>query len=245
MSLATSSIATQSPPSSSGPVPVFDEQSLPRLDAYAVLEWTRLTFGDDVILTSSFGAESALMLHLVSEVIPNVRVVFIDTGYLFPETYRFARELANRFRIDLRTYRPQISTAALEAEYGKLWEGDAEDLKLYAQITKVEPMDRALKELRPKAWIAGLRADQTQFRAGLQKVDTSASITKISPILDWTRQDIARYMKQHALPFHPLVEQGYRSIGDHHSTFPVGADANPRDGRRLGHGTECGIHLMK
>lgn len=210
-----------------------------------LLHWTRDTFGNEVVLTSSFGAESALMLHLVSQVMPGLRVVFIDTGYLFPETYRFAEELRERFSIDLRVYAPQMTAARQEALYGKRWEGNKEELQAYHQLNKVEPMDRALRELAPNAWIAGLRRHQTAFRQSLAPVELHRGVYKVHPILNWSEDDVARYMREHELPYHPLYRRGYRSIGDEHSTFPTLEGEDPRAGRNLGEHKECGIHLPR
>lgn len=210
-----------------------------------VLEWTHHTFGEDIVLTSSFGAESALMLHLVSQVVPRVRVVFLDTGYLFPETYQFAEELTHRFQLDVRVYAPAVSAARQEALYGKLWEGNQEDLERYQQLNKVEPMDRAIRELAPGAWIAGLRGKQTSFRAGLRKVELSDGVYKVHPILGFSEEDVHHYMRANDLPYHPLYRRGYRSIGDVHSTTPTREGEDPRAGRRLGAHSECGIHLPR
>lgn len=211
----------------------------------AVLAWAVASFGRDLILTSSFGAESALMLHLVSRAIPNVRVVFLDTGYLPPETYRFAEELRKRFEIDLRVYSPLVTSARQEALYGRLWEGDEQDLERYQRMNKIEPMDRALRELGPRAWLAGLRRSQTRFRAGLRTVELQDGIYKVHPILSWNDEQVREYMRAHDLPYHPLYGHGYRSIGDAHSTFATHDEESPRAGRRLGVHSECGIHLPR
>ncbi len=208
----------------------------------AVLAWAKDTFGDRLILTSSFGAESAMMLHLASQVVPHAPVVFLDTGYLFSETYRFAEQLTERFGLDLRVYSPRMTAARQEALYGKLWE---EDLEKYMQLNKIEPMDRALRELQPRAWIAGLRGNQNEFRAGLRKVELQDDIVKVHPILGWNEEDLYHYMRKNDLPFHPLYRRGYRSIGDIHSTTPTLEGEDPRAGRRLGVHSECGIHLPR
>ena len=229
--------------------PLLDLEAVNRELAEAspeeVLEWTQRAFGNELILTSSFGAESALMLHLAHRVTPRVRVVFLDTGYLFPETYQFAEELRRRFDLDLRVYAPAVSAARQEALYGKLWEGDQADLERYQQLNKVEPMDRALRELAPLAWIAGLRKNQTSFRSGLRRVELKDGIYKVHPILNFDEEDVHRYLRSNDLPYHPLYRRGYRSIGDVHSTTPTREDEDPRAGRRLGVHSECGIHLPR
>jgi len=211
--------------------------------AEQVIRWAHDRFGDGLVMTSSFGAQSAVMLHLVTAVVPGVPVVFIDTGYLFPETYRFAHELAQRLDLNLRVYAPSMTPAHLEAIHGNLWEKGASELELYGRLTKVEPMQRALRELEVDAWLAGLRADQTDHRAGLRRVDEQDGIVKVHPILNWTRRDVGRYMAEHGLPYHPLVEKGYLSIGDVHTTRPVSESETERGGRFGGLRQECGIHL--
>lgn len=214
-------------------------------NASEVLRWTRDTFGDSVILSSSFGAESALMLHLVKQWIPRVRVVFIDTGYLFPETYRFAEELTQRFELDVRAYGPLMTPARQEALFGKRYEGDKEEVEAYLQMNKVEPMNRALQELKPRAWLAGLRRHQTAFRKGLNPVEISDGVYKVHPILNWSEEDVVQYMRGNDLPYHPLYKRGYRSIGDEHSTFPTLEGEDARAGRNLGEHKECGLHLPR
>ena len=239
------------------PLKLVDFEERPHLDldavnaeleaasAEEVLEWARNTFGDDLVLTSSFGSDSVVMLHLVHRVVPRVRVILLDTGYLFPETYRFAEELTKRFDLDLRVYAPQMTAARQEALYGKLWEGGERDLENYQRINKIEPMDRALRELAPRGWIAGLRSGQTAFRAGLKKIELQGNVIKVHPILGWTSEDVHHYMRANDLPYHPLRKRGYRSIGDVHSTAPTRDDEGARAGRRLGAHSECGIHLPR
>jgi phosphoadenosine phosphosulfate reductase len=218
---------------------------LSQASAEDVLEWTHNTFGEELVLTSSFGADSAVMLHLAHRIVPKVRVVFLDTGYLFPETYQFAEELTKRFDLDVRVYSPAITAARQEALYGKLWEGGAGDLERYQRINKIEPMDRALSELAPLAWIAGLRSRQTSFRAGLKKIELQGNVYKVHPILDWSDEAVHHYLRANDLPYHPLRKRGYRSIGDVHSTQPTAEDEDARSGRRLGAHLECGIHLPR
>lgn len=213
--------------------------------AEAVLEWAREQFGDGLVMSSSFGAESAVMLHLANKVIPDIPVIFVDTGYLFPETYQFAEELARRLKLDLRVYSPRLTAARQEALYGQLWLGTEQDLARYNEMNKVEPMDRALRELGARAWVAGLRGNQNAFRASLRPVELQGGTYKVHPILGWDREKIHHYLRANDLPYHPLYRRGYRSIGDVHSTQPVDEGEDARAGRRLGVHSECGLHLPR
>ncbi|MEM9069072.1 MAG: phosphoadenylyl-sulfate reductase [Myxococcota bacterium] len=213
------------------------------VDAETLIGWAAETFGDGLVLSSSFGAHSAVMLHLVSRVAPQTPVIFVDTGYLFPETYRFAAELERRFGLNLKVYGPTMTPARQEALYGQLWEQGDEGVQEYLKRNKVEPMERALRELGTTGWMAGLRARQTEHRAQLRRIDVQNGRVKIHPILKWSMEDVEAYLDEHELPYHPLYADGFRSIGDVHSTLPTTADMDPRDGRILGKKRECGIHL--
>ena len=211
--------------------------------AEELIAWAHERHGNRLVASTSFGATSAVMLHLIHQVAPRTPIICIDTGYLFEETYRFAEDLTHRFDLDVRFYGAKLSAARQEALYGKLWEQGEEGVQRYLQINKVEPMQRALDELGAHAWMAGLRAEQTEHRAGLRRIERQDGRIKIHPILHWSSEDVDRYVAKHELPVHPLVQQGYRSIGDHHSTIPTTSDMDPRDGRILGEKRECGLHL--
>jgi phosphoadenosine phosphosulfate reductase len=182
------------------------------------------------------------MLHLATRIAPDIPVVFIDTGYLFPETYLFADQLTKRLKINLKVYRAVESPAWTEARHGKLWEKGAEGIAAYNQIAKVEPMQRALSELGAKAWIAGLRRVQSGSREQLPVVGVQDGRVKILPIVDWTDRDVHRYLTENDLPYHPLWDQGYVSIGDVHTTRPLTADMTAEQTRFFGIKRECGIH---
>ncbi|MEL6130863.1 MAG: phosphoadenylyl-sulfate reductase, partial [Cyanobacteria bacterium J06628_4] len=134
-------------------------QTLGGMDAAEFVAWSADTFGDALVMSTSFGIQSAVMLHLVTQVTPNIPVIWVDTGYLPAETYRFAEQLTQQLNLNLKVYQSPISPARMEALHGRLWDQDnVEALNRYDQIRKVEPMQRALKELGAKAWLAGLRA---------------------------------------------------------------------------------------
>lgn len=201
--------------------------------------------GDGLVMSTSFGIHSAALLHLAKQVLPEIRVIWVDTGYLPEETYRFATELEERLDLDLYVASARLSPARMEAVYGRLWErGDVESLDLYDRIRKVEPMRQALDDLGATAWIAGLRSDQTAHRRTLPVVGEQWDRTKYLPILDWTSRDVHRYLVAHDLPYHPLFYQGFATVGDWHSSRALAdGDASERDTRFLGLKQECGIHL--
>ena len=208
------------------------------------VRWALEEFRGHAVLSSSFGVQAAVMLHLVAQIDPKLPVVFIDTGYLFPETYRFAADLAERLGLDLRIYAPAMTAARQEALHGKLWEQGVEGLEKYGRINKVEPMNRALRELGARAWITGLRRGHSSSREELPVVKRQNRILKIHPIIDWTDRQVGEYLAAHALPYHPLWEQGYVSVGDTHSTSRWADGMKPEDTRFGGIKRECGLHEL-
>jgi phosphoadenosine phosphosulfate reductase len=220
-------------------------QAVVQFSASELVDWGARTFGEGLVLSTSFGIQSAVMLHLVTAVIPNIAVVWIDTGYLPSETYTFAEELTQRLNLNLKVYQSPLSPARMEALYGRLWEqADVESLNRYDQIRKVEPMQRALKELGARAWLSGLRRDQTRFRKTLDPVTFDRNLYKIHPILGWSSKDVYDYLIAHDLPYHPFFEKGYVTVGDWHSSRPLTAsDESERDTRFQGLKQECGLHL--
>jgi phosphoadenosine phosphosulfate reductase len=222
-------------------LPVESER-LEKLSAEERVRWAAEVFGDRLILSTSFGIQSAVMLHLVTEVVPQIPVVFVDTGYLFPETYRFADELTNRLKLNLKVYNPQQTAARQEALNGRLWEQGREGLEKYNFINKVEPMNRAMQELGATAWLAGLRRVQSSTRGQLDILQLQKRTYKIHPILDWSERDIYQYLTKNNLPYHPLWDKGYVSVGDAHSSAPLTAGQTAEETRFNGLKRECGLH---
>jgi phosphoadenosine phosphosulfate reductase len=213
--------------------------------ALAIIAWAQDTFSSGLVLSTSFGIQSAVMLHLVTRVVPRIPIIWIDTGYLPPETYRFAEALTDLLGLNLQVYQSPISSARMEAIHGKLWEqGTVDALNRYDQMRKVEPMQRALAELGATGWLAGLRRDQTDYRKTLEWVDRQNAIHKLYPILTWNARDIYRYLTAHDLPYHPFFDLGYTTVGDWHSSRPVTLeDGDDRQTRFQGLKQECGLHL--
>jgi phosphoadenosine phosphosulfate reductase len=222
--------------------PTAAERNLSKASAQERLAWALDVFGSSLVLSTSFGAQSAVMLHMATRLAPRIPVVFVDTGYLFPETYRFADELTKLLGLNLKVYRAVESPAWIEARHGRLWEQGAEGLAAYNRMVKVEPMQRALSELGARAWVAGLRRAQSSTRRRLPVVGSQDGRTKVLPIVDWTDRHVHAYMKEHGLSYHPLWEKGYVSIGDVHTTRPLAADMTPEDTRFFGIKRECGLH---
>lgn len=194
------------------------------------------------VLASSFGAQAAVMLHLVTRVEPSIPVVLIDTGYLFPETYRFIDELTDRLRLNLKVFRSDASPAWQETRFGRLWEQGRDGIERYNQLNKQEPMQRALAELDGETWFAGLRRSQSETRANTAPIEIKRGRYKVHPIFDWTDRDVGRYLRTHGLPYHPLWDKGYLSIGDWHTTRSL-AEAGSLDNLRFfGLKRECGLH---
>jgi len=215
---------------------------LERRDAAGRVAWA-LQHGPGVAaLSSSFGAQSAVALHLLTQQRPDIPVILIDTGYLFPETYRFADALTERLKLNLKVYRPQVSRAWMEARHGRLWEQGVEGIEQYNDLRKVEPMRRALDELQVGTWFTGLRRSQASSRAQTPILQLREGRWKISPLADWSDRDVWVYLKQHGLPYHPLWEEGYVSIGDVHTTRRWEPGMREEDTRFFGLKRECGIH---
>lgn len=226
--------------------PGFDlkqaNRKLEALKAEQRVAWAMVRFPEHIVMSSSFGAQSAVCLHMVTHQRPNIPVILIDTGYLFKETYQFIDELTQRLSLNLQVYRAELSPAWQEARYGRLWEQGLEGIELYNRINKVEPMQRALDELKAEAWIAGLRRQQASSRQDLPVLELRNGRLKIHPIIDWTDWDVHQYLIKYDLPYHPLWHQGYVSIGDVHTTHRLSDGMSEEETRFFGLKRECGLH---
>jgi phosphoadenosine phosphosulfate reductase len=213
------------------------------LPAEKRIEWALQNLPDQHALSSSFGAQAAVSLHMVTSQLPDIPVIFVDTGYLFPETYRFVDELTERLNLNLQVYSSATSPAWQEARYGQRWEQGVEGIAAYNRDNKVEPMERALRDLNVGTWFAGLRRNQSQSRAEMPFLNWSrGDHWKVHPIADWGDRDIYHYLKKHDLPYHPLWEKGYVSIGDVHTTKSLNEVDSEEETRFFGLTRECGLH---
>ncbi len=214
-----------------------------RMKAPERIKWLHQEYGSRLMLSSSFGLQAAVMLDLVSKYAPEVPVVWIDTGYLFPETYAYVEELQSKLNLNLQEYQPLQTAARQEALYGKLWEQKEEGNAKYGLINKIEPMNRALKELETDVWLSGLRRSQSSTRVHRPFLEQQKKTLKVYPILDWKDAQVQQYYRDNDLPKHPLETQGYQTMGDWHSTSPVINGQSAEDSRYGGNKYECGLHL--
>jgi len=223
---------------------VLDElnERLSSASAEDRVSWAIETLGENTVMTTSFGIQSAVMLHLVTKIKPDIKVVFIDTGYHFSETLKFKKELTKRLNLNLYEYSALTSPKEQEKRYGKLWEQGVEGIKKYNQMNKVEPMQRAIKELNVTGWMTGLRRTQSSTREHLKVLQIQDGVVKVHPLVDWNNRKIHHYLKENNLPYHPLWEKGYVSVGDWHSTVPLSEGMKEEETRFKGLKRECGLH---
>lgn len=208
--------------------------------AYALERWK-----PNILLTSSFGAQAAVLLHMTTRQWPDLPVVLLDTQYLFPETYRFVDELTERLNLNLKVYQSPLSRAWQEARWGQLWEQGVTGISRFNEINKLEPMGRAFEDLSAQAWITGLRREQSSTRRHLQTLAEQDGRIKVHPIYDWTNREVHKYLTKHDLPYHPLWHEGYVSIGDVQTSRPLGVGMSEEETRFFGLKRECGLHEVR
>lgn len=210
--------------------------------ALSVLRWTYEQYGDQVVYACSFGIEGIVLIDLIQQVKPDAAIVFLDTNLHFKETYETIAKIKERFptlQIEMKT--PKLSVEEQEEKYGAvLWERDPNSC---CGMRKIEPLREALS--KGKAWISGLRREQSPTRQHVQFInqDHKFHSIKICPLIHWTNKEIWRYVYKHNLPYNPLHDNGYPSIGCEKCTRPVEVGGDSRAGRWAGKlKTECGLH---
>ncbi len=207
-----------------------------------ILRWASATFAPDAVLTMSFQHEGVVIAHMLRQIAPATPVLFIDTGYHFPETLAYRDRLSTLFGLEVRNLSSVMPRPEFIARHGDdLWDRNPD---LCCQINKVEPMQLALRGVR--GWINGRRRDQAGTRTGMPIVERLGSgLVKINPLANWHTKTTWEYMEVHGIPPHPLFEQGYASIGCLPCTRPILAGEDERAGRWAGRGkTECGLHTI-
>jgi phosphoadenosine phosphosulfate reductase len=218
------------------------DAELRRAHPRTVLESAVEAFGDRLALVSSFGAESVVLLDLAAKVKPDIPVLFLDTGMLFGQTLDYRKQLAQRLGLkDVRDLRPTYHDLATTDPQNKLWETDTDAC---CHIRKVLPLDRALEGF--EGWITGRKRFHGGARLNLPVVEQSDGKVKFNPLANWTKEDLDAYAAEYDLPAHPLVAQGYPSIGCWPCTQPAEDPSDVRSGRWKGlDKAECGIHLAR
>ena len=207
----------------------------------AVLAWACEEFGDEVALATGFGAEGCVLIAALARVRPGARIFYLDTDLLFPETYALIERLGARYGVRFERRATRLSLEAQAERYGgRLWERDPEEC---CRLRKVEPLREALAGLR--AWVTAIRREQTPARARAAVVERDAKfgLVKINPLAAWSSRDVWDYVSKHDVPYNPLHDQGYPSVGCTPCTTPVRIGEGPRAGRWRGTvKTECGLH---
>jgi len=209
--------------------------------AEEVLAWVFATYGDNVELATGLGVEGMALLDVAHRMNPRVKVFTGDTEFLFPETYDLIDRVEEKYGIKIERLYSDLTPEDQERLYGKaLWERDPDQC---CNLRKVEPLRRKLSTL--DAWMTAIRRDQTRNRATIRKVDWDAkfNLVKISPLADWRRESVWRYVVKHNVPYNPLHDRNYPSIGCTHCTRAVQPGEDARAGRWSGfRKTECGLH---
>lgn len=205
-----------------------------------IIKWAVDTYWPQIVLSSSFQTQSVPLLHMASQIRRDILIFFLDTGYHFWETLMFREQLASHWHLNILDLYRDTRWDEFARERTRSLPGDDPNLCCY--IHKVDPMQRALKDM--KAWISGIRRDQTATRAHAKILELQDDgLLKINPLLNWTKADVKKYAEEHRLPAHPLFQRGYRSIGCSPCTVAVGLHDDERAGRWSGRGkTECGLH---
>ena len=221
-------------------------QNLLEMTAQEMLVWAHEKFENQFAITTSFGIQSSVLLNMISQssLQKKIKIFWIDTGYLPPETYHYAEKLINDLSLEIEVLQSELSPARMEALHGKLWETNkASDLDKYHELRKIKPLENALEKYNVQCWASGIRASQTENRNKMQFLDLIRQRLSLRPLLNWTNKDIYYYMEENNLPAHPLFIKGYSTVGDWHSSSPDGIDKKGRATRFGGIKQECGIHI--
>jgi len=220
-------------------------QELMDMKAQEMLVWGHKKFDNQFAITTSFGIQSSVLLNMVNKLglQKKIKIFWIDTGYLPPETYHYAENLINDLCLEIEVLQSELSPARMEALHGKLWETkNASDLDKYHDLRKIQPLENGLEKYNIYCWASGVRAGQTENRNKMRFLDVIRKRFSLRPLLQWTSKDIFYYMKENNLPAHPLFSKGYSTVGDWHSSTPDGIQTKGRDTRFGGIKQECGIH---
>ena len=223
---------------------VAANEQLADASAENILRWAVETFRDKLTMATAFGSEGCCLIHLLAEIDPTIRIFNLDTGYQFAETLELRERIKQRYGIEVEYIRPELTVAEYEAEHGG---------PLYRLRPDQCCHDRKLLPLRQAvagyaAWISAIRRDQTNHRAaaGVVQWDAKFDLVKVNPLLSWTRKDVWNFILKHDVPYNPMHDRGYPSIGCWPCTAAVGEGQDERAGRWVGTvKKECGLHVIE
>jgi phosphoadenosine phosphosulfate reductase len=225
-------------------VPETDVAPADNWSAADILRWTVDRFGTRATFATGFGVEGCVIVSLIGEARLPIDIFTLDTGLLFPETYELWRTLEARYGVRIRPVRPELTVAEQEESYGAaLW---AREPDRCCELRRIAPLRAALHWF--DAWITAIRREQTPERATAQVVeqDRKFGLVKINPLVGWTRHDVWKYVREHDVPYNPLHDAGYPSIGCMPCTTAVAAGEDERAGRWRGVAKrECGLHVAE
>jgi phosphoadenosine phosphosulfate reductase len=211
-----------------------------------VLQWAVERFHPKLLMATAFGAEGCCIIHMLAEINPAVSVINIDTGYQFPETLALRERIKDRYGIEVEYIRPELTVAEYEAEHGGPLYELRSDQCCYDR--KILPLQQAMRRLRPLSWISAIRKDQTADRgkADVIQWDPKFNVVKVNPLLNWNKKDVWAFVMKHDVPYNPLHDAGYPSIGCWPCTRPVQPGEDDRAGRWSGKvKKECGLHVIE
>lgn len=209
----------------------------------SIISWAKESFSKGLIMTSAFGASGMVLIHMIKDICPEIPILFLNTGFHFPETLEFLNRIQSLWDIRVIELKPAMSKEDLFQKLGpKPYENHQDQC---CHVNKVLPLEKAFHDFQVKAWITALRKDQSISRQNLEVITTDhRGILKINPLVYWTRKDIWAYLFENKVPYHPLHDKNYPSIGCAPCTQPTGDGSHERDGRWVGKDKlECGIHV--
>lgn len=211
-----------------------------------ILRWAVAEFHPKLLMATAFGAEGCCIIHMLAEIEPNVTVLNLDTGYQFKETYELRERILHRYGIAVEMIQPERTVEQYEADHGGPLYVHRPDQCCHDR--KVLPLRRAMKDHDPRAWISAIRKDQTEHRAaaGVVQWDAKFQVVKVNPLLNWTKKDVWKYITDNDVPYNPLHDEGYPSIGCWPCTRAVQPGEDDRAGRWAGNiKKECGLHVIE
>lgn len=211
-----------------------------------ILLWAARRFHPRLLMATAFGAEGCCVIHMLAEIEPGVTFINLETGYQFPETLELRERIRERYGIAVEYIRPELTVEEYEREHGGPLHGLRPDQCCYDR--KILPLRLALERIAPLAWISAIRKDQTTDRglADVVQWDAKFGLVKVNPLLNWTKKDVWAFIVKHNVPYNPLHDRDYPSIGCWPCTRPVSAGEDDRAGRWAGKvKKECGLHVIE